>query len=250
MEASIARDTITSLSEERQPGEYVFKTKKGSHFIMRVSSEQDSVDTDKDLEPLSDDRTCNTDEFEGRDRAQVKTSKSNAPLETNMNVKTLFTQLSENEENLCEERDTFENDRRKSIENRNVQLETIFLYTFKRQKDEDYHLVVGSTDNSETAYFFNVEISGEPPSGSNGRNQILGARNDFEDYFGIREACASSYYRQDFRESPIPVIVTGSLFFDAFHCSSFQNSGPQNWPEIVLQTAWEIHPITKIEFIE
>jgi hypothetical protein len=248
----LKRDTITALDEKREPGDYIFKTKKGNYLVMRVENQTDSVEQyeDEGDNPglLSDSRTCNTDSFEGTDRGKVKTTKSRAILEKNVDAKKLFSDLSKDEGQLCADANTFLDDKRKKIENRNIQLNTVYLYTFKRQKDEDYHLVVGTTSNPKTAYFFNVEISGEPPAGANGRTEIIQARTDFEAYFELAY-CANNYYDQDWRQTPVPVIITGSLFFDAFHCRSFQNSGPQKWKEIKLQTAWEIHPITKIEFL-
>lgn len=249
----LKRDTITALDVKREPGDYIFKTKKGNYLVMRVENLADSVEQyeDEGDNPglLSDSRTCNTDSFEGTDRGKVKTTKSRAVLERNVDAKKLFTELSKDENQLCDDASTFMDDKRKKIENRNIQLNTVYLYTFKRQKDEDYHLVVGTTSNANTAYFFNVEISGEPPAGANGRTEIIQARADFEAYFELAY-CANNYYDQDWRQTPVPVIITGSLFFDAFHCRNFQNSGPQKWKEIKLQTAWEIHPITNIEFLQ
>lgn len=253
------RDTITALNTKLKAGEYIFKTKKGNFFVMNVESLQDTLEQyatksatesfrEEDL-AASDNQTCNTDEFEGTDRAGVKTTKSRAQLETNVDAKALFEELSAGEDNLCANRQQFTANRRESIENRNVQLNKVYLYTFKRQKDEDYHLIVGTSKNPRTAYFFNVEISGNPPAGAYGRQDIIQARNDFEEYFELTY-CADSYYEQNFRNDPIPVIITGSIFYDAWHCSSFASSGPQRWTEIKLQTAWEIHPITKIEFLE
>jgi hypothetical protein len=248
-------DTLTSLAADLPAGDYIFKTIKGGHILMSVSTEEDTLSLAKGLVPhtieaLADKQTCNTDVFEGSERATVKTTKSRAPLETNVDAAKLFKALAQTEKNDCANRSTFRDTQRKPVENRNVKLNTVYLYTFKRQADEDYHLVVGSTASLATAYFFNVEISGEPPAGVNGRTEIVQARADFEHYFGIEEACARTYYAKDFRKDPIPVRITGSLFFDAHHCTTFRASGPQKWTDIVLQTAWEIHPITAIEFLK
>jgi hypothetical protein len=248
-------DTITSLAADLPAGDYIFKTISGGHVLMRVSNEEDTVPLLKNSQPEAmaaavDNQPCNTDVFEGSQRATVKTTKSRAALESNLDAATLFKALAKTEKTDCANRNTFKDTKRKAVEERNVKLNTVYLYTFKRQADEDYHLIVGSTNNIATAYFFNVEISGEPPAGAYGRAEIVQARSDFERYFDIEDACARSYYKQDFRRDPIPIRITGSLFFDAHHCTSFRASGPQKWTDIELQTAWEIHPITDIEFLK
>lgn len=250
----IQYDTISSLAVDLPDGDYIFKSSKGGFFQLKVSNDLDSVNPYKNMEAdvfaRADSKTCNTDSFEGSERAKVKTNKSKAPLEKNVDAETLFKALAKTEKKDCADRHTFQNATRKLAENRNVQLKTVYLYTFKRQADEDYHLIVGSTSKLSTAYFFNVEISGEPPVGAYGRTEILQARADFEQYFDIEEACARTYYTKDFRKNPIPISIMGSLFFDAHHCKAFQDGGPQKWTNIILQTAWEIHPITQIEFLK
>jgi len=67
------------------------------------------------------------------------------------------------------------------------------------------------------------------------------ARTAFKDFFREHgDQFGSSYKKFD---PPIPVRVEGSLFFDLDHAAGVV--GPQGMRP---STAWEIHPVTKIEF--
>lgn len=248
------KDTVTSLGDDLKPGTYVFKTLKGNYFLFDVSNEQDSIDHDSSSNKnvnsieVNDNPMCEGPDFDASYRAKVKYTPSRKEIKEE-NASTLLAFFKKNHDLMCDDRANLPDDRRLNQEDKNVRVK-VYLYTFKRQGDEDYHLVFGTTPNINTAKFFNCEISGLSPSGTYGRSKLVDARNTFEENFGIQKKCARSYYTNDFRSAPRPVILEGSLFFDGEHCTHYEDNGPQNWKELEVTIAWEIHPITSIEFLE
>ena len=247
-------DTIKSFGQELKPGNYIFLSPKGNYIPFCYSNEVDSVVSNPEFKEktmtIVANAACDGPDFDATYRAKVKYTPSRSTLERNVNPNNLVNYFAEKHPEMCENKNNLPNDSRLMVENRNVELLTVFIYTFKRQGDEDYHVILGTTKNVNTAKFFNSEISGLSPSGSYKRSNLVEARNTFEEYFGVSEKCATSYYKNDFRNHPIPVKIEGSLFYDGEHCTSFKNNGPQNWKELEIEIAWEIHPITSIEFLE
>ncbi|HMK26357.1 MAG TPA: hypothetical protein VK483_10030 [Chitinophagaceae bacterium] len=248
-------DTVEAIDRNFAPGRYAYKTPKGNYYTFDVNSDSaGSADEEKEM-TITDARAvanppCNHDVFDASNRLGVKTTSSTSALETDMNPKTVFSQLMRDEASLIE-RFTFPLNQREQIENRNVEFKKIYIYTFTREGDEDYHLIVGTTANPRTAFIFNIEISGKPPhAGSVGRANIVKARKDFEDWFQINGTCRTGYVNNDWRSQPVPIWIKGSLFYDEEHGKTFARNGPQNWPGIKLTTAWEIHPVTFIKFYD
>jgi hypothetical protein len=129
---------------------------------------------------------------------------------------------------------------RVDLEKRNVSV-TAFLYAFSRQDDNDYHLIVGDHPDDPNRKFMNVEISGLPVSGIH-REKLKEVRTKFKQQFNLGDTGPSGYV--DFT-TPMKVRVTGSLFYDMDH------SPPKPFVKhngFEPKTAWEIHPITDIEF--
>jgi len=250
------QDTVTAFNKSLDSGTYVFKTRLGNYFVFDVSNEADSISNEIEIDSIGamldgkKNKECEGPKFDGSYRKIVKTTPSKKKLEKNLNPKNLFSDLIRLEEVMCDNKAQLKEDKRKVEEDRNVQFKEVFIYTFRRQRDEDYHVIFGTTSDVKTALFFNGEISGTSNRTSHGHNLLNAARKDFEEYFGIGDSCANSYYKKDFRRSPFPVKLTGSLFFDGQHCSNFTRTGPQNWTNVKLQSAWEIHPITHIKFLK
>ena len=95
------------------------------------------------------------------------------------------------------------------------------------------------TAPGESPRFINVEISGLPSSGQF-RTPLKQVRDKFKAYLGT-EISGSGYHK--FVDAPIPVTITGSLFYDIDHPPGVV--GPTGMRP---KTAWEIHPVTDIEF--
>jgi hypothetical protein len=101
--------------------------------------------------------------------------------------------------------------------------------------------MVGDRPGAPGRKFMNMEISGLPLSGPH-RAKLMAARTKFKNQFLLGPTGPRGY--EDL-EVPLPVKVTGSLFFDMDHCPPADYVGHQ-WMQ--PRTAWEVHPITEIEF--
>jgi len=118
---------------------------------------------------------------------------------------------------------------------------TAFLYAASRESDNDFHCIVGR-DPSKTASYMNVEVSALPPSSSQFFAALRTARNQFKTFFtSSGDGLPASGY--DKYDPPISITVTGSLFFDVDHVPPAV--GPTGMKP---KTAWEIHPVSDIQF--
>jgi hypothetical protein len=86
----------------------------------------------------------------------------------------------------------------------------------------------------------NIEISGLPASGPN-RAPLKAARDAFKQFLGDNHITAGNGYVKI--TPPIPVTITGSLFYDIDHAPGVV--GPNGMRP---STAWEIHPVTELDF--
>ena len=120
-------------------------------------------------------------------------------------------------------------------ETRNVATDA-WVFFAKKENDNDYHLIIGSTADLETAALMNAEISGLPPHGSRSFSKLQEARSEFESRFG--DQLKSGGYT---KFTPTHVHIAGCLFYDIDHPAGAV--GPRGHAP---PTAWEIHPITAI----
>jgi len=118
---------------------------------------------------------------------------------------------------------------------------TAFLYASSKEADNDFHCILGR-DPSKPERYMNVEVSGLPPSSNPALATLRTARNEFKAFFTSNEDSlpGPGYDKYD---PPIPVKVTGSLFFDVDHKAG--SVGPTGMRP---KTAWEIHPVSDIQF--
>jgi hypothetical protein len=86
----------------------------------------------------------------------------------------------------------------------------------------------------------NMEITGLPHNEF--REQLRRPRQDFLDYLGGSEPPTSKYLVFD---DPVHVRITGSLFYDIDHVPGVVGSGA-----LKPEQAWEVHPVTSIEFLD
>jgi len=132
-----------------------------------------------------------------------------------------------------------ENSQRVSEEHQNVTV-TGLLYAFKKEADNDYHVIIGDPSGTHQK-FMNVEVSGLPVAGPQ-RATLKAVRDAFKAHFGLSDAATHGYVELD---EPEWVRVTGSLFFDMDHAPPRDYVGDDPF---LPRTAWEIHPLTNIEF--
>ena len=184
---------------------------------------------------------CDSETYDGEKRDSAKTSISAAKLET-------FTSFSKFTSSLMNGADIYKlaiDESRCKEEERNVEI-TVWIYTYIRETDEDYHVIVGSTDNPATAEYFNVEVSGLPKNKkSKYYKRLIKPRNQFKKLMGITTCVKNKNYSDNKLSKPLKVKIKGSLFFDRPH----QNSPPDKKPGpswAKPKTAWEIHPLTNI----
>jgi hypothetical protein len=135
---------------------------------------------------------------------------------------------------------TAANSGRVQEENRNVSVRA-WLYAASKEDDNDFHLIIGRGPSASPRKFMTVELSGLPPANNPNRAKLQAVRDNFKTFFGANLPGT----KYDFYDPPIPVIVTGSLFFDAGHHAGQVGPSPLRQQ---IPTTWEIHPIWDMEF--
>jgi hypothetical protein len=119
---------------------------------------------------------------------------------------------------------------------------TAYIYAFRKESDNDYHVIMGDAPNTPNPRYVNAEVSGIPNAGTDdNRNQLWAVRKAFQQAFQLGDQGPDAYFRP---HQPVPVRITGSLFWDVEHYP--QTVGPRDFAP---KTAWEIHPISEIEFL-
>jgi hypothetical protein len=133
-----------------------------------------------------------------------------------------------------------QNSDRVEQERRNVTV-SAYLYAYKEEADHDYHVILGDAPDSPNRRFLNSEVSGLPTGGPY-RAHLQQVRNKFKSFFDLGNTGPAAYVQVD---PPLPVRVTGSIFYDMDHAPPRPYVGFGDFQPMV---AWEIHPITEIEF--
>jgi hypothetical protein len=117
-----------------------------------------------------------------------------------------------------------------------------FVYAFKKEDDNDYHVILGDAPGAAPT-FLNVGVSGLPVGGApENRDRLTAARAAFKGAFHIGPTGPGSYQKP---HEPVPVRVTGSLFWDVDHEPGVV--GPQGMRP---RTSWEVHPVSEVEFLD
>jgi hypothetical protein len=114
------------------------------------------------------------------------------------------------------------------------------LYATKKETDNDFHLLLGTDPSADNPRYMTAEISGLPRPDNAFSDVLRDARQQLKDFFGDSPLPGSRYVKFD---PPVPVRVTGSLFFDIDHRPGDVGTG-----RIRPDTVWEIHPVTSIVF--
>jgi hypothetical protein len=116
-----------------------------------------------------------------------------------------------------------------------------FIYAAKLEMSNDYACILG-VDPKQPARFMMVRVSGLPAADSSSFAELEKARNQFKAFLGSRglKFPGLGYTKYD---PPVPVQVTGSLFFNTAHRPGVV--GPTGMQP---QTTWEIHPVADLEY--
>jgi hypothetical protein len=180
------------------------------------------------------------DDFGGTDRKDAKLSLASAATENFGDLQQLLKSLPADGK-MIKHKPPLTKDphfKRVTEEQRNVRV-SAFLYAASRETDNDFHFIVGR-DPKSPAMFMNMELSGLPPKNSASFARIKASRDAYKSFIGPHLPGAG-YHHYD---PPIPIEVTGSLFFDITHAKG-THPGPA---KMRPKTIWEVHPISRIVF--
>jgi hypothetical protein len=233
------------LAEQVVPVSY-FRSPTGKVYRIRLSQEPPEQHERVAVIPPTA-RPVAPDDFNGHDRMASKTSIAEGPQKDYNSLADLLDELNQNfpdsmmlakDPPISKDADS----KRLPEENHNVSV-TAWLYAAKKESDHDFHLIIGTDPMGGNIRYMNSEISGLPLSGPD-RAKLRVPRQAFKDYLQTNGITLTSQYLRF--EDPIPVRITGSLFYDIDHepgvVGSFSPPPPR-----APASSWEIHPITKIE---
>jgi len=203
----------------------------------------DETDTDEIEPPKTGLGAASKDAYIGKARKAAKLSTGSGPVEDFDDLLNLLGTLPP-ESSMAHHNPPIsddENSGRVAEEQRNVRVRC-FLYAASKERDNDFHLILGRDPGASPERYMTMEVSGLPPANFPSSAALRAARKSFKDFFG-NNLPGTSY---DFYDPPIPVVVEGSLFFDFTHLHG-SRPGPSslrpNMPVI-----WEVHPVTGITF--
>ena len=226
-----AKQMMVTDLQNFKGGKAIFKTKYNHIYTVVFVPDSEFINA----APVS---PCSNNNFTGTARKACKISIAQAPL-VNMSFPAFLKSLPSDATMMADPNiKSAANNPRVAKENRNIALTAVFLYGIKRESDNDYHLIIG--DKNKT--FFNVEISGLPPTSAASYAVLQKARAKVEAYFGKPNCNMGGY--MVFPQG-ISMQVSGSTFYDIDHAPG--TVGPQGYTP---NTAWEIHPVTDITFLK
>jgi hypothetical protein len=183
------------------------------------------------------------EEFLGTSRKASKTSISKSPVEDFSTLRELVAALPSDEQMRQKQIPRDATSSRVPEEDRNVKVNA-YIYAARKEADNDYHLILGTSPEANDRVFLTAEVSGLPSAGPF-REPLKKARTDFESFFNrehpsFLEHSTNRYVRFN---PPIHVKVAGSLFYDNDH-----PPGALGLDVLRPKTSWEIHPVTDIKF--
>jgi len=122
----------------------------------------------------------------------------------------------------------------------NILIDTVYIYGIYREDDNDFHMIIGNGKTGSSMKLLNAEVSGLP--GDTNDSLLIVVRNKIITRFGDI-ACKDGAYKPV--NSWIPIQIRGSIFFDIDHKAGIVGFGIYK-----PTTAWEIHPVTGIKFLD
>jgi hypothetical protein len=123
-------------------------------------------------------------------------------------------------------------------EQRNVTIPAWIWYV-RKEADNDFHVIVGSSADPANVTYMNVEVSGLPIAADD--PNLADLQNARGQLTGLVGHDPSDVHYEAFTP-PLPVSVTGSLLYDGDHVPG--EVGPTGHQP---QTTWEIHPVSTIQ---
>ena len=178
--------------------------------------------------------------FRGTDRKVAKTSFAELRTEPECTIDRLVTTLAANDAMLAHDPPITNapSSERVQEEYRSIRVRG-WIYAIKYEDDQDWHLIVGTDPAGAAKKYFSCEVSGLPTKSASAYAKLLEARKSLAFILDSDLPGPGSYTKYT---PPIPVAIEGMLFFEVNH-----STGAVGPPGMRPNTAWEVHPITKIE---
>jgi hypothetical protein len=121
-----------------------------------------------------------------------------------------------------------------------------YICAAKKESDNDFHVILCTDPNKGNIQYFTAEVSGIPKH-SEYTDDLIMPRKKFKSYF--KNGLPGTKY--DKYEHPLHVRVKGALFFDVDHkISKKTGKSPVGPKGMNPDTAWEIHPVLDIDFLD
>jgi hypothetical protein len=242
MAGRVEPETVVSQMELPSPSQ------AGTMYRIIVTNEMDEYDEPMPLADMLQTTHAKLrktgDTFKGTSRRAAKLSIPNALVEEFVDLQDLIDSLPSEEQMdhhvppITEDA----NSNRVIEERRNVRLH-VWIYAASREKDNDFHLILGRAPGNIPEVFMTMELSGLPRSDSNSFARLKAARDAYKRFFANKMP-GGGYH---FYDPPIPVEIEGALFFDITHLNSGTRPGPKKLRDR-MPTIWEVHAITTIVF--
>lgn len=177
--------------------------------------------------------------YKGKIRAAAKTSVSKGRLYSYKNVGDFLESLPT--DGYMRKTGISNNSMRTRDEDMNILIKDASIFYMKKEEDNDLHLVIGDVVDGIKTNLLTIEIAGLPLASSPDYAVLFAARkaiyNQFQSFF-------DSNKKSQRTRKPYPKIaVTGSLFFDNWHYAENDDLTRPN-------TVFELHPVTKIDFLK
>ena len=186
-------------------------------------------------------KKCASDDFTGNNRKMAKTSiVASKSMETFADLPGFISSLPDDKSMTTRKPPITNNPyfSRVAEEERNIKIMEAYVFAITRQADNDFLLILGSTQDYRKAVFFNVEVSGLPEASKDSYQTLNTVRTKVKNQFG--NVCGKTLLLMD---NPVKVSVAGSLFFDID-----QKPGKTGPKKLRTTTAWELHPLSEIVF--
>ena len=185
---------------------------------------------------------CSGDIFAGHDRAVAKTHPDTTQKKTFATVDALMASgLLTSDTKMRNMNPPIPKDPtspRVGNETKEVEITKAFLYGIYKEKDNDFHVIIGNGKSGSQMKLLNIEIAALP----NDATILQAPRDTIITRFGDLN-CGDGAFKPV--GTPIPIKVEGSLFYDIDH-----PPGAVGFGIYKPKTAWEIHPVKNIQFLD
>lgn len=180
-----------------------------------------------------------SENFAGSDRKAAKISIAHGDLEKFDDLAALLASLAPDADMIDHDPEITRDEHSDRVEEelRNVRVKA-WLYAASREKDNDFHTIIGTDPAKKPRHYMNAEVSGLPSKKSSAFAKLKAVRASFKAIV-MNNLPGFGY---DFYDPPRPIVMEGSLFFDITHKAG-DKPGPK---KVKPERIWEIHPVTAL----